>query len=326
MNNKETIDTYLEISEKSKAILKEHFAIYLSLVIFFSSAVGYFYEYLLLNKFGINIIAFAEIQDFLLSSLKAPILFIYISVLPIITLIAVIEIIKAYKFYEQSASFFQEAEALFKSAKLSEKRGEEAYKSYKYQEKEYKDYIESLSNNLRNLNLYSKIQEIFFLLKLKIHYRKNYNLGKENLRLMNIQKEKIIESENIFNSAKKQRNLYFRGLVFSILQIIAGFVVPVAIVIFWNFKEDIDRIVENPSKMATVQLRNKVILPNPLHSDKPLVLITATNKFLFFYQHGTNKKTSTYAIPISSIINIQYSDFIIGKPINPASFNNIQPN
>ena len=82
---------------------------------------------------------------------------------------------------------------------------------------------------------------------------------------------------------------------------------------------ELKKIVENPQIMATVQLKNKTMVPDLENSDKPLVFITATNKFLFFYQYGTNKNTSTLAIPITSIINVQYTDFAIGKTVNSES-------
>lgn len=61
--------------------------------------------------------------------------------------------------------------------------------------------------------------------------------------------------------------------------------------------------------MNIVELNNNKILPS--EPCQPLVFITATNKFMFFYQHGTEKVISSIAIPISSIRTIQSQEFNI---------------
>lgn len=78
-----------------------------------------------------------------------------------------------------------------------------------------------------------------------------------------------------------------------------------------NLAAQMYKIFSNPKLMATVQLSNKTLLAESLNLNQPLIFITATNKFMFFYQYGTKEKTSAIAIPISSILNVHYSDFKI---------------
>ena len=78
-----------------------------------------------------------------------------------------------------------------------------------------------------------------------------------------------------------------------------------------NLAAQMYKIFSNPKLMVTVQFSNKPLLPESLNLNQPLIFITATNNFMFFYQYGTKEKTSTIAIPISSILNVHYSDFKI---------------
>lgn len=54
------------------ALLREHPALLVSLVYVAASAVGMFYSWDFLRRFGVNVFHFAQISDFLLGSLKEP--------------------------------------------------------------------------------------------------------------------------------------------------------------------------------------------------------------------------------------------------------------
>jgi hypothetical protein len=55
-----------------RTVLKEHPALLVSLVYVAASAVGMFYSWDYLRRFGINVFHFAQVGDFLLGSLKEP--------------------------------------------------------------------------------------------------------------------------------------------------------------------------------------------------------------------------------------------------------------
>lgn len=62
----------LTIIEQIFEIIKEKYLSVLGLSVFLCSAAGYFNEYFLLKKFGLNITEYAEINDFFIAGLKNP--------------------------------------------------------------------------------------------------------------------------------------------------------------------------------------------------------------------------------------------------------------
>ncbi|MDO8335034.1 MAG: hypothetical protein Q7T35_10245 [Nitrosomonas sp.] len=115
--------------------------------------------------------------------------------------------------------------------------------------------------------------------------------------------------------AKKDKNENISDERISLRQAIIGvgliIIIFMLIISYIEIQRSVNGIVngikENPSVMATVQLRNKFTIINQL--SQPLVFITATDKFMFFYQHDTKEEISTIVVPISSISYVRYSKF-----------------
>ena len=51
-------------------LIKDYYVLSITLSILICSSIGYYSEYNLLSIFGLNILAFAEIDDFFLAGLK----------------------------------------------------------------------------------------------------------------------------------------------------------------------------------------------------------------------------------------------------------------
>lgn len=84
-------------------------------------------------------------------------------------------------------------------------------------------------------------------------------------------------------------------------------VTSVFVLLQFELNKNLERIVNNPPTQATIKLRTGDIIPK--QSDSPLVFITATEKFMFFYQHDADKQLSTVAVPIASIADVVYTSF-----------------
>lgn len=98
------MDKSKDIEESSALIvkeiisfIKEYYAIYIGISILFCSAVGYLTEYRLLNRFNLNIINFAEINDFLLASLKIPEILIVAIIFPAFLILLIHIYVLAHK-------------------------------------------------------------------------------------------------------------------------------------------------------------------------------------------------------------------------------------
>lgn len=242
----------------------------ISLAILLCTFVGYFYEYRLLKEFNINIVSFAEIDDFFLAGLKNPIIFIL--TFPILA----IEL--AYIFYIRN------------TLEDSEKQLIEIAKD-----------LEELSDRAKakNQNRLITWKNIWINRIFRKELVKKYS---EAVR--SIEEQKIKNSKLRKFIKKKNETLIWELIISSVVCI--GLIVVLS---HYELMRELESITKNPQQIAYINLRNKNTLPTIDNCKKPLVFITATNKHTFFYQHGTSEKeNSTYVIPNSSIINIKFSD------------------
>jgi hypothetical protein len=188
--------------------LKEHYILIFSFSALVCSAIGFWSEHTLLKEFNLNIVLFAEIDDFFLAGLKRPIIF-----------------IAAFAGFVAGTTCI-----LLLAAKNDEKE--------------------------------------------------------------DISDEKI---------SLRRAIIWIGGFIITSMLIIAHI----------EIQESVKKIRENPVIMATVQLRSKLAIPN--QSNAPLVFITATNKFIFFYQRHTKEELSTFVVPVSSILYVRYANFKKGN-------------
>lgn len=266
MDKKTSIDEFL-------IFIKDHYVILIALSALLFSLVGYYNEYLLLKRFDLNIIIFAEIDDFFLAGLKNPQIF--IMAFPGFALGI------AYGLF----SFNELMKAEKKLAEVKNKTEEAISEAKSVFYKVYEDQVLG-----------------YLILKyLKIFKKIDRNKISESI---NQTKEIISNPEIVILSIKQRIQIRLIGTLLIFIITIFG-------ILRSELEQQLRRIIENPRTMVSVQLRNNITIPNFTDPNHPLVFITATNKFMFFYQHGADEETSTFAIPISSILKVQYSEIKI---------------
>jgi len=223
--------------EDALSFFKEHPLIILSLSILLCSGVGYWREYILMQEFGINIVVFAEADDFLLAAFKSPLIFL-VSFPLFIGIIGL---------------------SWFKIQRLS------------------------------HANAYLKRNAI----SLRANMASSFS------------------SEAIEEEIQKQRDAYtfekgiykhqkLTAFYLAIAPIISGIMLYIFIDIEKN--NTIKGIKYTPSYFTVVDLRtSRSLLPD---NNKELVLITATEKYIFLYRHMPEDKGETYIVPSASITSI----------------------
>ncbi len=212
------------------------------------SAVGYWSEYTLLKEFGLNIVVFAEANDFFMAGLKSPKIFIF-----------------SFPFFAIALGFIS-----FKINRLAQ---EQQYITR--EELEISRRIEMAKLEKHNIevpNLEAKQREM------KAHFKHKLSVERRRLSLF-------------------------------IIPIILVGVTSIFILLQMELNNNLTRTITNPDKRATILLRTGASLPE--NNKSPLVFITATEKFMFFYQHDTVESVSTIAVPISSIASVVFSNFKI---------------
>lgn len=247
---------------------KEHYILIVSFSALLCSIIGFWSEYRLLREFGLNIVIFSEIDDFFLAGLKYPKVFIV-----------------AFSFFAPGTAYM-----LFLFYKLTNTR-KYVDQSEEHIGEEYK-FSKLLLHKIENIPLVN-------ILTLPLE------------EYIKIDEKKLNQKNNEFKSLQDGREEKISNLRNRIIkEIITYAAISVALVfilLYIELDRHLDRIKDNPSRMATVQLRNKVTIPD--NPSQPLVFITATDKFMFFYQHDAAPGISTFAIPISSILSVRYSEF-----------------
>lgn len=276
---------------KSASILKEYGAIYLTLSFLACAGIGYYGEYKLLKAFGLNITVFAEIDDFFLASLKYPSVFFVVIIIPPVILV----VISAFARIVHSSSQLPELyklERLYSAIKGLDSRTKKQVEKERFLTEEF--------NKLTLLEKISLYPSYYRMIKSRKELVKSYESLTEDYK----PKYELYLDRKTIN--KKANIIYFSTLILFLLILyrVNSFTND-------NLQKELNRIINNPVSMATVSLRNKKTIPNSLISKQPLIFITATNKFMFFYQYGTKEKISVLSIPISSIESVHYSDFKI---------------
>ncbi len=302
--------------------IKEYYVIFVTLSILLCSAVGYYGEYNLLNRFDISIAIYAEIDDFFLAGLKSLKIFIQTIIFAVIliTVIYVITIIfnssKVLDIYIKSDSY-QNAVNKLNEAKSIENQVYETHDNVE-------SHVEQIENLRWDKKWFFKLQRWFAGKSVKQLIQKS----NENIKIIR-EKNKYVDSNiELVNEISLLRRKRIGASIIVVVILIIDVAIyswSMHITLKTNLQNELNRIIENPVSMATVTLKNKITIPNNLALNRPLVFITATNKFMFFYQHGTNEKISTFAIPISSILSVYYSDFKIKTTNSDISSNNDTP-
>ena len=265
MNKESNSDQSSEILEKSIVWIKEHFGIYITLAFLSCSAAGYISEYLLLKEFAINAIAFSEIDDFFLAALKLTSTLLIILIFPIILLTAL------HMIYIMSsiATDLKKVKNSFQTNEIKKSMTQASEIPKILEEIEIQEEIE------KNKKSWEKCYAWFSSLFKKVDHKKLYQEIREQAQELDkaYKRAKAMENEVKMIDKKIRYDIFFMGTT------IVLFVLYIAWSIHSNLKAEIDRIVENPTTMATIQLRNKIEIPNIHELNKPLVFITATNKF-----------------------------------------------
>lgn len=229
------------------SLFRQHPVLILTFSALLCSAVGYWVEYSLLKKFGLNIVVFAEVDDFFLAGLKYPILYLFG--------FPVFAILITYLFSLLSANTHQ--------------------KEFLNNLKAYYDKKEEEAKGERNPikgDLWKAHKDEFL--------RKSINL-------------------NAVITANRYK--YF-GLTITVMTFLLIYGV------YWKVNERFDKIVASPESMAIIQLRTGQKIPK--EDGPPAVFITATEKFMFFYQQSENEHLNTFAIPITSLSDVLYTEFV----------------
>ncbi|MBW1821586.1 MAG: hypothetical protein JRI92_07440 [Deltaproteobacteria bacterium] len=228
------------------SFFREHPILILTFSALLCSAVGYWSEYSLLKEFGLNIVVFAEADDFFLAGLKSP------------------------KIFMLSFPLFAVGIA----------------------------YISFRVNRLAREQQYILREELEISREIEMA-----KIGKEREKAVNLE----AKQKEMRNHFKMKLSHERRRVSLWTVPIILGGVVFIFILLQMELNKNLERTITNPEMKATIQLRTRDTLPKT--SENPLVFITATEKFMFFYQHNSSDEISTVAIPISSIANVTYSPF-----------------
>lgn len=283
---------------KIASVLKEYAAIYMTLSFLICTAIGYYGEYKLLNEFGLNITVFAEIDDFFLASLKYPNIFILTIFFPLILIFA----IYLFSIWLDISIDLKERPVLKDFDSIIQKKDNLESNINNQREK-----IRLLIEEVKNTTL---LERFYFFIK---HPLALYKF-KKNQSIIDKQHESLDKSLKEFNEyyrVLKETKLIGKWAYFVSVITLTSYLSLIFFSFNKNLQNELDRIINNPILTATVSLRNKTTIPDSLTSSQPLIFITATNKFMFFYQYRTKEKTSVFSIPISSIESVQYSDFKI---------------
>jgi hypothetical protein len=226
---------------------KSHPVLVLTFSAILCSAVGYWSEYSLLKQFGLNVVVFAEADDFFLAGLKTPRIFLF-----------------AFPMFAVGFAYI--------SLRLNRLSREQIHAQT--EEFELERMIERASIDGDE------------------HRKQDFKLKQENA--------KKYFKEKLSSERRKASLMIIPILVISIVSIFG--------LLHFELEAHIQRIVKNPETMSIIQLRTGNTIPK--ENENPIVFITATDKFMFFYQHEDNKSISTIAVPIASISDVYYSKFV----------------
>ena len=220
------------------AFFKEHPVLIVSLSMILCTGVGYWSEYELMQAFGINIVAFAEADDFLLAAFKNPIIFLII--FPVFTVGIAITLFH--------------------------------------------------TRNLYRINTEMQIMEV----ETRATFEQHSYPSSEVDRIVEDKKRKF-KVEHRYNQERFQLGFFFLMLVLALITSLFS-------AAHFETKSLIEKIKNKPEYYTSVELRtNRSLLPIGC---KDLALITATERYVFFYHRTSNEKGETYIVPSASISSI----------------------
>lgn len=223
------------------------------------SAVGYWTEYSLLKHFGLNIVVFAEADDFFLAGLKNPKIFLF-----------------AFPAFAVGIAYI----------------------------------------SLRVTNL-AREQEYIARSELKVQRdieNATFNDDYETARELEAKQGEMRSyyKERLSSQRRKASLMIFPILLLGVIFVFGS--------LHFELENHLDRVVNSPDSMATIELRTGQKIPR--QDESPIVFITATEKFMFFYQHNPSDQVSTIAVPIASISDVSYQKFALKEK---TSINPMQP-
>lgn len=239
-------------------LFKTHPILILTFTTLLCSAVGYWSEYALLREFDINVVIFAEADDFLLAGLKNPKIFFVSFPLFACGIGLIMYLLSGLEQFARDMSHCQS------------------------------QLIQELKDNQSELN---------------------------NEDCDSVSKQERLKGfKRIEEDVKEQQKTLHRNMHTerrrSVIYIIATVMITL-ILIFVLLKielnSQLERIIRKPTVQTFVTLRNGVPLQSEIQGS-PLILITATGDFVFFYQSNPQGKGKTFIVPISSIMNIQHEN------------------
>lgn len=106
---------------------------------------------------------------------------------------------------------------------------------------------------------------------------------------------------------KERLSFQMRRASLMIFPILLLGIVSIFTALHFELKGHLNRVVNKPEMMATIKLRTGDSLP--VSNENPIVFITATEKFMFFYQHDNNNDVNTIIVPIASVADVSFSKF-----------------
>ncbi|WP_194866762.1 SH3 domain-containing protein [Pseudoalteromonas sp. PPB1] len=217
------------------SFFREHPVLIVSLSILLCSCVGYWSEYRLMQSFGINIVVFAEADDFLLAAFKNPSIFAFS--FPVFAMGIMI--------------------VWYQLRKLS-----------------------IINTRLR----YEELD-----------IRKEFE-GRISASEL---EQRVVSGKASFLA----RHHYNRGLIGAALAaVIVSGILAMFLLVHIETDKQLERIRSNPSHYSVLELRtNRVLLPE---ESENLVLITATEKYVFFYLKTENQQGETVVVPTASIASM----------------------
>ena len=181
-------------------LIKDYYVLSITLSILICSAIVYYSEYNLLSIFGLNILAFAEIDDFFLAGLKYPNIFIYTIIFVIVVLVGLYQTVEIINHIIRLRKLDNVAPDILSKTKQIEELEDKIIEGIKNE----KTYI----TTIENLKWYKK-----FIIKLYLIIADNKHEKILNQLYTNL--EKVNDLKTDYKYVKKIKNLKIKTYVFT---------------------------------------------------------------------------------------------------------------
>ena len=181
-------------------LIKDYYVLSITLSILICSSIGYYSEYNLLSIFGLNILAFAEIDDFFLAGLKYPNIFIYTIIFVIVVLVGLYQTVEIINHIIRLRKLDNVAPDILSKTKQIEELEDKIIEGIKNE----KTYI----TTIENLKWYKK-----FIIKLYLIIADNKHEKILNQLYTNL--EKVNDLKTDYKYVKKIKNLKIKTYVFT---------------------------------------------------------------------------------------------------------------